>query len=81
MSTHQTKICGKNKSSPERNIHSIPSLPQQARKISDKPSSPTPKITRRTTTKPRASRNKETIKIRTEINDIETKKLYKRSMK
>ena len=61
------------KSSNEREVHSNTGLSKEDRKISNKQPNPTSTRTRGTTTKPRASRRKEIIKIRTELNDIETK--------
>ena len=48
-------------------------LPQETRKISNKQPNHTPKATRERR-KPKVNRRKETIKIRAEINEIETKK-------
>ena len=70
---------GCSKSSSKRKVYSDISLPQETRKIS-KQSNLTPKGTR----KGRQSQQKEKIiKIRAEINEIETgkKKTQKRSMK
>ena len=53
-------------------------LSKEERKISSKQPNPTSKRTRPTTTKPRAGRRKETIKIRVELNDIETERTIKR---
>ena len=62
-------------SSPEREVHGLTGIPQEVRRISNKQSNPTFKITRRATiNKPKGSRRKEIIKIRGEINEIETKK-------
>ena len=64
------------KSSSKREVYSYTSLPQEIRKISNKQSNLTPKGTReRRTKKPKGSRRKEIIKIRAEINEIETKKI------
>ena len=66
---------GCSKSSSKREVYSYTSLPQETRKISNKQSNLTPKGTReRTQTKPKVSRRKEVIKIRAEINEIETRK-------
>ena len=66
---------GCSKSSSKREVYSYTSLPQEKRKISNKQSNLTPKGTRvRKTNKPKVSRRKEIIKIRAEINEIETKK-------
>ena len=66
---------GCSKSSSKREVYSITILPQETRKISNKQSNLTPKGTReRRTNKPKVSRRKEAIKIRAEINEIETRK-------
>ena len=66
---------GCSKRSSEREVYSYTSLPQETRKISNKQSNLTPKGTReRRTNKPKVSRRKEIIKIKAEINEIETKK-------
>ena len=63
------------KSSSKRQVYSNIGLPQETRKISNKQSNPTLKKTRERRTKnPKVSRRKEIIKIRSEINEIETKK-------
>ena len=62
-------------SSSKREVDSYTSLPKETRKISSKQSNVTPKGTReRKQTKPTVSSRKEIIKIRAEINEIETKK-------
>ena len=64
--------CSKNNS--KREVYSNTSLPQETRKISNKQSNITPKGTREEEqTKYKVSRRKEIIKIRAEINEIETK--------
>ena len=67
---------GHSKSSPKREILSNTGLPQVARKISNKQSNITHKGTkkRKQQTNPKVSRRKEIIKIRVEINEIESKK-------
>ena len=65
---------GCSKSSSNREVYSYASLPQETRKISNKQSNLTPKGTRERRTKPKVSRRKEIIKIRAEINEIETRK-------
>ena len=64
------------KSSSKREVYSEKSLPQETRKVSNKKKPKlTPKATReRRTKKPKVSRRKEIIKIRSEINEIETNK-------
>ena len=64
---------GCSKSSSNREFHSDTGLPQVIRKISNKQPNLTPKTTRGRTNKTQSSRRKEIIKIRPEINDIETK--------
>ena len=64
---------GHSKSSSKREAHSNTSLPQETKKISDKQPNLTPTATKEQT-KPKVSRRKEIIKIRVEINEIETKK-------
>ena len=64
--------CGK--SSSKREVYSNTSLPQETRKISNKPPKLTPKAIReRITKKPKVIRRKEIIKIRSEINEKEMK--------
>ena len=66
---------GRSKSSAKREVYSYTSLTQETREISNKQSNITPKGTREEEqTKPKVSRRKEIIKIRAEINEIETKK-------
>ena len=48
--------------------------PQKTRKISKKQSNPTPKATRERTKKTQSQQKEKIIKIRSEINEIETKK-------
>ena len=60
--------------SSKREVYSNTSLPQETRKISNKQSTLTPKGTRERRRKPKVSRRKEIIKIRADINEIETKK-------
>ena len=68
-------------SSLKKEIHSITGLPQETRKISNKQSNFTLKRTKKEQqTKPSMSRRKEIINTRAEINEIESKKQYKRSM-
>ena len=66
---------GCSQSSSKREVFSNTSLPQNTRKVSNKQSTLTPKGTgERRTNKTRSFRRKEIIKIREEINKIETKK-------
>ena len=61
---------GCSKSSSKREVYSYTSLTQETRKISNKQSNRTPKAIReRITKKPKVSRRKEIIKIRSEINE------------
>ena len=61
------------KSSSKREEYSTTSLPQETRKISKKQHKLTAKATRKRKTKPKVNRRKDIIKIRAEINEIETK--------
>ena len=65
---------GHSKSSSKRKISIDTSLTQKIRKISNKQPKLTPKATRQRRTNKTQSRRKEIIKIRGEINEIETKK-------
>ena len=66
---------GCSKSSSKREVYSNTILPQGTRNISDKQPNLTPKASRERRTKtPKVSRRKGIIKIRAEINEIETKK-------
>ena len=66
---------GCSKSSSKREVYSNTILPQETRKIANEKSNLTPEATRESKqTKPKVSRKKEIIKVRTEINAIETKK-------
>ena len=66
---------GCSKSSSKREVYSNTILSQEIRNISNKQANLTPKAIReRRTEKPKVSRRKEIIKIRAEINEIETKK-------
>ena len=61
---------GCRKSSSKREVYSNTILPQETRNISNKQSNLTPKANReRRTKKPKVSRRKEIIKIRSEINE------------
>ena len=68
------KPMGCSKSSSKREVYSYTSLPQETSKISNKQSNLTPKGIREITNKTKVNRRKEIIKIRAEINEIETKK-------
>ena len=63
---------GCSKSSSKREVYSNTILPQETRNISNKQTNLTPKTMReRRTKKPKVSRRKEIIKIRSEINEKE----------
>ena len=65
---------GHSESSSKREDYSGTSLPQEARKISNNLSLHLKQLEKEEQTKPKVSRRKEIIKIRAEINGIETKK-------
>ena len=66
---------GCSKGSPDSKIHSNPGLSQETRKIPNTKSSTTPKeIEAEQQRHPKPSRRREIIKIRTEINNTESKK-------
>ena len=68
------KPMGCSKSSSKREVYSNTILPQETRKISDKQTNLKPKAIReKRTKKPKVSRRKEIIKIRSEINEKEMK--------
>ena len=67
------KPVGRSKSSSKREVHSNSSSPQEIRKSSKKQPNLTPKAIRERTKKPKVSRRKEIIKIRSEINEKEMK--------
>ena len=64
--------CGK--SSSKREVYSNTILPQETRKISNNLILHLKELEKEEQTKPKVSRRKEIIKIRAEINEIETKK-------
>ena len=66
------KSLGCSKSNHKRKVYSKTGLLQEARKILNKQPNLTPKRVRKMTMKPKFSR-REIIKIRAEINDMETK--------
>ena len=71
---HDPKSMGCSKSSSKREVYSNTILPQGTRKISNKQSNRTPKAIReRITKKPKVSRRKEIIKIRSDINEKKMK--------
>ena len=68
------KPMGCSKSSSKREVYTYTSLSQETRKILNKQSNFTPKeLEKEEQTKPKVSRRKEIIKVRAEINEIETK--------
>jgi hypothetical protein len=72
---------GHSKGSPKRKVYSHECIYKKDRKISNKRPNATSQTPRKIrTTKSKTSR-REIIKIRTKINEIETKKPYKESMK
>ena len=69
---------GHSKSSPEKEVHSGTGLPKKHRNISNKQPHPTTTRTGEKTTKPRANKGKEIIKIRAELNDKKNKRTIQR---
>ena len=69
-----TKPMGHSKISYEREVYSNTILPQERRKTSNNLTLHLKQPEKKKQTKPKISRRKEIIKIRTEINNIETKK-------
>ena len=65
---------GCSKSSSKREVYSYTSLHQEKRKISNEQSNLKPNTTRERRTNSPVSRRKEIIKIRAEINELDTKK-------
>ena len=74
MKMDDLKSMGGSKSNSKMEVYSDTSLPQETRKISNKQYNLTPKGTRKRRTNKTQSRRKETINIRAEINETETKK-------
>ena len=70
---------GLSKSSSKREVYSNTILPQETRKISNNLTLRLKQLEKEEQTKPKVSRRKEIIKIRAEINEIETKKTTERS--
>ena len=72
---------GHSEGSPEREVSSNTDLPAKDREIANKQPNPITTRTGGTTTKqPRASRRKEIIKIRAQLNNIKIKKQFRESM-
>ena len=65
---------GCSKSSSQTEVYSYTSLPQETRKISNNLTLHLKELEKEEQTKPKVSRRKEIIKLRAEINEIETKK-------
>ena len=65
---------GHSKSSSKREIYSNTNLPQETRKISNNLTLHLKQLEKEEQTKPKVSRRKEIIRIRAEINEIESKK-------
>ena len=65
---------GCSKRSSKRKVYSNTILPQETRKISNNVTLHLKPLEKEEQTKPKVSRRKEIIKIRAEINEIETKK-------
>ena len=69
------KPMGRSKSSSKREVYSNSVSPQETRKISNKQLTlHLKKLEKEEQTKPKVNRRKEIIKIRAEVNEIETKK-------
>ena len=66
---------GCSKSNSKREVYSNTVLPQETRKISNNLTLHLKELEKEEQTKPKVSRRKEIIKTRTEINEIETKKI------
>ena len=70
---------GHDKSSSKRQVYSNTILPQETIKISNKQSNLTHEATiREEQAKPKANRRKEIIKIRADINEMETKNMIEK---
>ena len=69
---------GHSDGSPDIEVYCYTGLPKKDRNISNKQPNPTSLRTGGTTAKPRVRRRKEIIKIRAELNDIETKRAIQR---
>ena len=74
------KSVGHWESNPKREIHGIAGLSQKTRKNWNNLTLHFKELEKEQQTKPKVSRRKEIIKIRAKINEIESKKQYKRSM-
>ena len=73
---------GCSKSSSKREVYSNTILPHETRNISNKPRTlHLNQLEKEEQKNPKVSRRKEIIKIRSEINEIETKKKEQRSIK
>ena len=65
---------GCSKSSSKREVYCYTNLPQETRKVSNNLTLHLKELEKEEETKPKVSRRKEIIKIRAEINEIETNK-------
>ena len=74
MKTRLPKPMGCSKSSSKREVYSYTSLPQETRKISNNLSLHLKELEKEEQTKSKVSKRKKIIKIRAEVNEIETKK-------
>ena len=75
MKTQQPKSMGCSKSSSKREVYNYTILPQETRNSSNKqPNLHLKQLEKEEQNPPKVSRRKEIIKIRSEINEIETKK-------
>ena len=82
MTKHdEPKPMGHSKSSSKREVYSYTSLPQETRKISNNLTLHLKELEKEEQRKPKVSRRKEIIKIRAEINEIETKKTIAKTNK
>ena len=72
---------GCSKSSSKREVYSNTILTQETRNISNKQPNLTPKAIRERTKKPKVSRRKEIVNIRSEIKEKEMKETEQRSIK
>ena len=72
---------GCSKSSSKREVYSNTILPQETRNTSNKQPNLTPKAIRERTKKPKVSRRKEIVNIRSEIKEKEMKETEQRSIK
>ena len=74
MKTRSSKTYGRSKSSSKMEVYTNTILPQKTRNISNNLTLHLKQLQKKEQTKPKVSRRKELIKIRAEVNEIETKK-------